>query len=150
MNVQLEKEGVPLAVVANDNGDEAPAPDPLPLFEVRIEGTGPLALEATSQEALVDYIHHLALVDTEEVFFPFRVEYMKATGPDTPPEVARGTIYIDPSRIIIVGPERRPLAPIQPSEDFEALMLHYRTSAASATRPAEVILATDENGEEEE
>ena len=110
------------------------------LFEVRIEGAGPLAVESTSQEALVDYIHHLACVDTEEVFFPFRVEYMKATGPDTPPEVARGTIFLDPSRIIIVGPERRPLAPIQPSEDFEALIAQI----SGPREPVEVILATDE------
>ena len=151
MNVQVEKEDVPLAVVVNGDPDDDPnpTPDPLPLFEVRIEGAGPLAIESTSQEALVDYIHHLANIDTEEVFFPFRVEYMKATGPDTPPEVARGTIYLDPSRILIVGPEPRPLAPIQPSEDFAALMSQFMV-AATGTYPAEVILATDESEEEEE
>ena len=144
MNVQVEKEDVPLVVVTNGDSDTpTPTPDPLPLFEVRIEGTGPLAIECVSQEALVDYIHHLARIDTEDVFFPFRVEYHKATGPDTPPEVARGTIYIDPSRIIIVGPERRPLAPIQPSEDFEALVAQI----SGPREPVEVILATDESGD---
>ncbi|MCH7947010.1 MAG: hypothetical protein IIC66_04330 [candidate division Zixibacteria bacterium] len=156
MNVQVEKDVAPLVAVADGDPDDAPTPtpDPLPLFEVRIEGAGPLALESTSQEALVDYIHHLALIDTEEVFFPFRVEYMKATGPDTPPEVARGTIYLDPSRIIIVGPERRPLAPIQPSEDFEALMSQFigpvvDTGSKVILLSDEVVGPEDESGEEE-
>ena len=142
MNVQVEKDLAPPVVVANGDHDDdpTPTPDPLPLFEVRIEGLGSLPIEAVSQAALVDYVTHLAYAESPTVFFPFRVEYLKVTGPDTPPEVARGIIYLDPTRIIVIGPERVPLAYVRPDPS-------YNPKLSEESGPAEVIVLADEPGD---
>ena len=154
MNAQVEVKGVeelpPTPSTNNDNGNGDPEakPDALPLFEVRIEGVGSLPIEAVSQAALVDYVTHLAYTESPTMFFPFRVEYLKVTGPDTPPEVARGNIYLDPTRIIIIGPERVPLAYVRPDPSYPS----YNPKLSEESGPAEVMVVADEavNGEGED
>lgn len=144
----------PDAVVTNSDSDEdtppAPAPDVLPLFEVRIVGLGPLAIEAVSQQALVDYITHVAFTDTPAVFAPFRVEHLHRLVESKPPEVRRSTVYIDPTHIIVVGPERAPMGAAPADEDFEALMAQF-TGGGPPHAPGVILLSdeTADDGEED-
>lgn len=133
----------PAPAPANHNGEPAldTAEKPLPLFEMRVEGCGPLAIESISQSALVDYIGNAVYTEAPSHLIPFRAEFLQSVS-NGPAVLVRSIIYIDPGKIILVGPVRIPMGPAERDQDFERMMSDLTKAAPSA----EIILVSDEAG----